>query len=55
MKTWSDLKKERFQKDPEEAIAYLQASLEENSDMPELIIEAIYEVSKSVDPSGQTE
>ncbi len=48
LKSWSDLKKERFQKDPEEAIAYLKASLEENGDMPELVIEAIREVSESL-------
>ena len=48
LKSWSDLKKERFQKDPEEAIAYLQASLEENGDMPEIVIEAIREVSEAL-------
>lgn len=48
LKSWSDLKKERFQKDPEEAIAYLQASLEENGDMPEIVFEAIREVSESL-------
>ncbi len=26
LKSWADLKKKRFQKDPEEAIAYLKAS-----------------------------
>ena len=41
LKTWSRLKQERFQKSPDEAIEYLKASLEENSDSPELIIEAI--------------
>lgn len=48
LNSWSDLKKQRFQKDPEEAIAYLQASLEENGDVPEIIIDAIREVSESL-------
>jgi DNA-binding phage protein len=48
LKSWSDLKKERFHKDPDEAIAYLKASLEENGDMPEIVIEAIREVSESL-------
>lgn len=48
LRSWSELKKERFQKDPKEAIAYLKASLEENGDMPEIVIEAIRELSESL-------
>lgn len=47
-KTWADFKKQRFEKDPDEAIAYLKASLEENGDVPEIVIEAIREVSESL-------
>ncbi len=48
LRTWSELKKERFQKNPDEAIEYLKASLEENGDMPEIVIEAIREVSEAL-------
>jgi DNA-binding phage protein len=48
MKTWSELKKEGFKRDPEEAIDYLNASFEQNSDMPEVIAEAIRVVSESL-------
>ena len=49
LKTWSQLKQKRFKNDPEEAFEYLRASLEENADMPEAIVEAIRTVSKSLD------
>lgn len=48
LKTWSEIKKERFKKDPEEAIQYLNASFAQNSDMPEIIAEAIRVVSESL-------
>ncbi len=48
LKTWSELKKERFKRDPVEAIEYLNASFEQNSDMPEAIAEAIRVVSESL-------
>lgn len=48
LKTWSELKMERFKKNPDEAIEYLKASLEENGDAPELVIEAIRIVSESL-------
>ena len=48
LRTWSELKKDRFQKSPDEAIEYLKASLEENGDMPEIVIEAIREVSEAL-------
>lgn len=48
LKTWQSLKRERFKKSPDEAIEYLKASLEDNSDKPELIIEAIRAVSESL-------
>jgi probable addiction module antidote protein len=48
LKTWTELKRDRFRKDPEEAIEYLNASFEENSDMPEVIAEAIRVVSESL-------
>ncbi len=48
LKTWSQLKQERFKKSPDEAIEYLKASLEENSDTPELVIEAIRSVSQAL-------
>lgn len=48
LRTWNELKKERFKKSPDEAIEYLKASLEENGDMPELVIEAIREVSEAL-------
>jgi probable addiction module antidote protein len=51
IRTWAQLKHERFKKNPEEAFNYLRASLEENSDMPEAIVEAIRTVSKSLDLS----
>jgi probable addiction module antidote protein len=51
LKTWSQLKQERFRNDPNEAFEYLRASLEENADMPEAIVEAIRSVSESLDMS----
>ena len=51
LKTWSQLKQERFKKNPDEAFEYLHASLEENYDMPEAIVEAIRSVSESLDLS----
>jgi DNA-binding phage protein len=48
LKSWSQLKNERFKRDPDEAIEYLKASLEENGDMPELVIEAIKGVSEAL-------
>ncbi len=48
LKTWKTLKRERFKKSPDEAIDYLKASLEDNSDMPEVVIEAIRAVSESL-------
>ena len=51
LRTWSQVKQERFNNDPEEAFEYLRASLEENADIPEAIIEAIRSVSESLDMS----
>ena len=51
LKTWSQLKQERFKNNPDEAFEYLRASLQENADMPEAIVEAIRTVSKSLDLS----
>lgn len=48
LKTWTAFKKERFTKNPDEAIEYLKATLEENSDDPELVIEAIRDVSEGL-------
>ena len=48
MKSWAELKKNRFQQNPDEAIEYLKASLEENGDIPEIVIEAIRDVSESL-------
>ncbi len=48
LKNWSTFKKERFTKNPDEAIEYLKATLEENSDQPELVIEAIRDVSNGL-------
>lgn len=48
LKTWSVLKKERFTRNPDEAIEYLKATLEENSNEPELVIEAIRDVSEGL-------
>lgn len=48
LKTWKALRHERFKKNPEEAMDYLKASLEDNSDMPEVVIEAIRAVSESL-------
>ena len=48
LKTWSQLKRERFKRSPDEAIEYLKASLEENGDRPEIVIEAIRAVSESL-------
>jgi probable addiction module antidote protein len=48
LKTWSQLKNERFNLNPDEAIEYLKASLEENGDIPELVIEAIRSVSEAL-------
>ncbi len=48
LKTWSALKRERFTKNPDAAFAYLKSSLEENSDTPEIVIEAIRLVSESL-------
>ena len=46
--TWAELKKERFQRNPAEAIGYLNASFEENWDHPELIVNAIKSVSEAL-------
>ena len=51
LRTWSQVKQERFKNDPEEAFEYLRASLEENADLPEAIVEAIRSVSESLDMS----
>jgi DNA-binding phage protein len=48
LRSWTELKKGRFRKNPNEAFEFLKASLEENGDMPELVIEAIREVSESL-------
>ena len=48
LKTWTQFKNERFKRNPDEAIAYLKATLEENGDMPELVIEAIRSVSEAL-------
>ncbi len=48
LKAWQALKQERFKKNPDEAIEYLKASLEDNSDMPAVVIEAIRAVSESL-------
>lgn len=48
LKTWPQFKQARFKKSPDEAIEYLKASLEENGDKPELVIEAIREVSEAL-------
>lgn len=48
-RTWAEVKKERFQRNPAEAIGYLNASFEENWDHPELIINAIKSVSEALD------
>ncbi|MBC7753437.1 MAG: helix-turn-helix domain-containing protein [Moraxellaceae bacterium] len=47
-RTWSEVKKERFQQNPDVAFEYLKASMEENSEYPEMIIEAIRSVSESL-------
>ena len=54
LKNWAQLKQERFKKNPKEAFEYLQAFLEDNSDVPEAIVEAIRSVSESLDIKGQT-
>lgn len=51
LQTWSELKKEHFKENPEEAYDYLRASLEENADIPEAIIEAIRSVAEALDMS----
>lgn len=51
LKTWSKLKQERFKNDPDEAFEYLRASLEENADMPDAIVEAIRSVLESLNLS----
>lgn len=48
LQTWSQLKRERFKRSPEEAIEYLKATLEENGDVPELVIAAIRSVSEAL-------
>lgn len=48
LKTWAQVKKERFKDDPEEAIEYLKASLEENGDQPALVIDAIRTVASAL-------
>ena len=48
-RTWAEVKKERFQRNPDEAIGYLNASFEENCDEPDLIINAITSVSEALD------
>lgn len=47
-RTWAEVKKERFQRNPAEAIGYLNASFEENWDHPELIVNAIKSVSEAL-------
>lgn len=41
LKTWCQFKQERFKNNPDEAFEYLKASLEQNTDMPEVIAEAL--------------
>ncbi len=48
LKTWSALKRERFSQNPDEAFSYLKSSLEDNSDKPEIVIDAIRLVSESL-------
>ena len=48
LQTWAEAKQKRFKKNPEEAIQYLKASLEENGDTPEIVIEAIRSVSEAL-------
>ena len=48
LKTWSQFKQERFKNNHDEAFEYLRVSLEENADMPEVIIEAIRSVYESL-------
>ena len=47
IRTWSQLKKDRFDGKPDEAIEYLNAVLEENGDVPALIVEAIKSVASA--------
>lgn len=51
LKTWSQLKQERFKNNPEEAFEYLRASLEENGDMPKAVVEALRTTSAALDLS----
>jgi probable addiction module antidote protein len=46
---WAEVTEDRFKKNPEEAFQYLKASLEENGDRPELVIEAIRSVTDALD------
>lgn len=46
--TWADYKKDRFKKNPDEAIGYLKVTLEENSDIPELVADAVREVAQAL-------
>jgi probable addiction module antidote protein len=48
LKSWSHFKQVQFKKQPNDAYEYLQASLDENADVPEAIIEAIRTVSESL-------
>jgi probable addiction module antidote protein len=47
-KTWAETKKKLFQKSPDAAIEYLKAAMEDNGDVPELVIEAIRSVSEAL-------
>lgn len=47
MRTWAQVKHGQLKKSPDAAIAYLKASLEENSDHPDLIVKAIKSVSEA--------
>jgi DNA-binding phage protein len=47
LRTWAQLKHGQLKKSPDVAIAYLKASLEENSDQPDLILKAIKSVSEA--------
>lgn len=51
LKSWSQFKTERFKKDPDEALEFLKASIEINSDKPELITAAIKQVTEALDLS----
>ncbi len=48
LRSWSELKTDRFSKDPEEAFEYLKATLEESGDNPTLVMEAIRSVTEAL-------